>query len=100
MAEDEVFQDSAAMKEIANGIQSDKARLDKLTEDFYALINENITEEDNGNSSWFGPSANGFAEEVNKERKSFETASANMQTLANSLNEHAETWTNFENSNK
>jgi len=100
MAGEEVFQDSDAIRAVADSIQGDKTQFDKLTDEFYKLIHDGITAEDTGDCAWFGPSAAGFAGEVDGQKKNFDTASQNMGTLISSLNEHAETWDNFENSHK
>ncbi len=93
---DEVIQDSDAIREVASTIEGDKNDFDRLTEEFYDLIDNGITESDTGDCAWFGPSANAFAQEVHAQKTNFDNASTNMGTLVSDLNTHAETWDNFE----
>ncbi len=94
----EVRQDSDAIREVASSIEADKEELEKLTEELYDVLKNGITEsDDNPRTVWFGPSAKAFYDGIEGQRGTFDTGAANLQKTVTNLEEHADTWDQFEN---
>lgn len=96
MVDNEIFQDSAQMEEIANSIKGDSKELANIVEELYSLLDDELGEEDNGNKAWFGTKAMVFLQNIKAKYNDFINATKNVDGIGQALQEIAEAWSNFE----
>lgn len=87
-----ITQDSAAIIAEAGEIRTNAAEFMKKVEAFYAKMKEYIGEE----KSWSGPRAQNFLTNAEAKMTTFNSAKANLDSLANNLEEQGQAWAGFE----
>lgn len=87
-------QDSSVIISTAQEIKSDADVFKNMVDAFYDLINDNIKAAEGG--SWNGPRAASFLANANAKRATFDSAKANLVSLANNLEEQGNAWAGFE----
>ena len=90
MVDNEIFQDSAQMEEIANSIKGDSKELANI------VLDDELGEEDNGNKAWFGTKAMVFLQNIKAKYNDFINATKNVEGIGQALQEIAEAWNIFE----
>lgn len=89
-----ITQDSAKIIEAAENIKSEADQFMKDVENFYTTIKSYIG--DGEGKAWAGPRATAFLANVDAKKPTFESAKANLDSLANNLNEQGQAWASFE----
>jgi hypothetical protein len=89
-----ITQDSAKIIETAENIKSEADQFMKDVENFYTTIKSYIG--DGEGKAWSGPRATAFLANVEAKRTTFESAKANLDSLAKNLNEQGQAWASFE----
>lgn len=93
----EIVQDSESMSRIADELEQDATQFGNIIEEMYALIDNKLGAEDDGQKAWFGPKATVFQQNINNKKVDFENAKKNISTIAQNLQSHADAWNSFEN---
>lgn len=96
MVDDEIFQDSTQMEEIANSIKGDSKELANIVEELYSLLDDELGEDDDGKKAWFGTKATVFLQNINARYNDFINATKNVDGIGQALQEIAKAWSNFE----
>ena len=95
---EEVFQDSDKMGSIAGDIIGDSQELQGIVDDFYALLNDQLGETDEGEKkAWFGNKASVFLNNIEAKHEDFNNGAKNINNLGSNLQDQADAWDAFEN---
>lgn len=89
-----ITQDSAAIIAEAGEIRGEAVEFMNKVEAFYAKIAEYIGEGEG--KAWSGPRAQNFLTNAEAKKATFESAKANLDSLANNLEEQGNAWAGFE----
>lgn len=87
-----ITQDSGAIIAEAGEIRGEAVEFMKKVDAFYAKMAEYIGE----GKAWSGPRAQNFLTNADAKKTTFESAKANLDSLANNLEEQGNAWSSFE----
>ena len=89
-----ITQDSAKIIAAAEAITSEAEQFMKDVETFYTTTKGYIG--DGEGKAWSGPRATAFLANVDAKKPTFESAKANLDSLAKNLDEQGQAWASFE----
>lgn len=95
--EEGMFQSSEDMQNIAQEIDSDATEIEGYIDEIYALLDQKLGAEDDGQKVWFGPKSSVFLENIRNKKSEFENDVQCIRNEGRNLDEQAQAWNSFEN---
>lgn len=93
MAEDgTIRQDGPVLVKVSQELESKASTLDRLREDFYNKIHENLGPSSDTHKMWYGFRADAAGREADKNKQTFEDVTKSIRQLSEKIYSDATTW--------
>lgn len=87
-----IAQDGPVLVKVSEELESKAASLDRLREEFYSKIHENLGPSSDTQKMWYGFRAAAASREADKHKQTFEDVSKSIRELSEKIYSDATTW--------